>query len=242
MMSQCKGKDMSINYNNCYGKYPLGGKGKIVYRNDDICTIDHYGEWYNGYLTGEGNTNVLVVDKDKVKDKVKEVKYLISYKGSWYEGKRNGFAKLVLPNSSSYEGGFRNGKFHGSGTFKCLSFNLEGQFDNGLITGRTIITLTSGQVFKKSWHESKGRLSLVQVIAYVRNEIEQDLMKELKKRREEQLIEGHVMTNLSLKRKLEEVKLKILDKRKELRKQHDDQIRFLKIQKRKSMTNLYKTS
>ena len=67
-------------------------------------------------------------------------------------------------------------------------------------------------------------------------------MKELKKRREEQLIEGHAMTNLSLKINLEEVKLKILDKRKELRKQHDDQIRFLKIQKRKSMTNLYKTS
>ena len=59
-----------------------------------------------------------------------------SYEGDYYNGKREGYGKLINENVCSYEGGFKNGKKEGQGTIKLADFVLyRGGFKNDLKEG-----------------------------------------------------------------------------------------------------------
>lgn len=87
------------------------------------------------------------------------------YRGEFYEGYESGSGVLTLVNGSRYEGGFKDGMFHGKGIFVDVSGDTyTGDFLHGEFAGAGKSTSTDGDSYEgdfKKWRfDGKGVLAL----------------------------------------------------------------------------------
>lgn len=89
----------------------------------------YVGEWKDGQMDGEGEE--LSPDKRLVK------KNFLLYKGTYKNGKREGFGTYNYENGSTYKGLFKLGLKHGVGEFFNTKGKLqyEGSYVNGVRSG-----------------------------------------------------------------------------------------------------------
>ena len=68
------------------------------------------------------------------------------------EQTRSGFGTAKLPDSSVYEGEFRNGLFNGKGTLTQRNGTCyEGEFRDGLFEGRGKLAISNGTIYEENF-------------------------------------------------------------------------------------------
>ena len=126
---------------------------------------EYDGEWQNGKRCGRGHYH----------QSSKGVrKYINDYKGEWLDDKEHGFGisysskeeGLHLSTvSTTYKGGFREGKRHGhgiliednfDGSFRNGKNYYEGEFENNLLKGHAVCEYANGDVFEGEFDHGKN--------------------------------------------------------------------------------------
>ena len=118
--------------------------GKLEFTLKEIPYI-YVGEFSNGVKEGKGN----LFSKDNK----------FNYDGDWKNDKYDGFGAL-FDHGEKYTGNFKNGKFHGKGTFyKTNGEILEGEFFEGKIKKGKIV-YKNGDIFKGKFIEGKKEFGI----------------------------------------------------------------------------------
>jgi len=70
------------------------------------------------------------------------------YDGGLLKEELSGEGRIVWPDGRYYEGGFKNGFFHGLGVYKEKGYSYEGEFTEGIAKGKGVIDFGNGRVYK----------------------------------------------------------------------------------------------
>ena len=92
--------------------------------------FDFFSVWQGTYWMGAGRT----------------------YAGGWRRSLRHGVGTELWPNGDRFEGDFKDGKFHGSGTYLTRGGKYVGEFVDGRKEGQGKMTWTkNGHVYEGGW-------------------------------------------------------------------------------------------
>ncbi|MGH1440599.1 MAG: C13 family peptidase [Cellvibrionaceae bacterium] len=78
------------------------------------------------------------------------------YDGGLLKGEPSGEGRIVWPDGRYYEGGFKNGFFHGLGAYKERGYSYEGEYSEGIAKGKGIITFGDDRVYKGEVNNGKA--------------------------------------------------------------------------------------
>ena len=78
------------------------------------------------------------------------------YEGEWRDGNRHGTGTASWPDGTEYTGTFVNGERHGEGAIVTPSgFRYEGEWVNGEMSGRGVATYANGDVYEGEFEDGK---------------------------------------------------------------------------------------
>jgi len=178
-----------------------GDKLKIPYGKGRFSAtdLDYNGDWKDGVFSGQGilfNDSITYVGffdrgkfngqgkidyitREKSNENVTLESIILTYEGSWFDNKKNGYGTLRNLDNEIYEGNFSDDKFNGAGKYFFLKnlelfqkntntenrFNTyEGNFLNGAFDNEGKITFKDGFVMSGLWKNEvftgKGRMFL----------------------------------------------------------------------------------
>ena len=112
------------------------GLGKVTFFSGGF----YNGEWRNGKKHGNGHE--ILGNGDE-------------YKGDFVDGKRHGNGHEILGNGDEYKGDFVDGEREGQGWWKDSGGVYEGGFRQGEFHGLGKVTLTNGEIYEGEWKDGK---------------------------------------------------------------------------------------
>ena len=150
----------------------ISGNGKIEYRKGVVYEGEYQnskpdgvgkmtykdgqvreGIWKDGKIVYEGQLNKY--DEPHGTGKVWYTN--ATYEGGWKNGKKHGKGTWKLSDGSGYEGGWKHGKRHGKGVMTYANGDIyDGQWKNGARDGKGTLKYHNGDVYKGKF--SKGKM------------------------------------------------------------------------------------
>eukprot|EP01034_Spumella_vulgaris_P026955 gene26955-33607_t len=119
------------------------GQGVMTYTGDKAGSV-YTGGWRDDLRSGEG----LMRQKDKDGS-------VMTYRGNWVRGKRSGHGVMSYGDGSEYSGEWKDGAYHGAGTFTSMLAMFVGDWDCttgvGGAAGRGVITYRNGECYEGEW-------------------------------------------------------------------------------------------
>jgi hypothetical protein len=94
------------------------------------------------------------------------------YVGEKKEGKKHGTGKMIYANGDTYEGSWKNDKYHGFGVFKSKNKEEKGNWFNGAPFGEFEYLTDSKTTFKGEIHKSNGAYEVLELWNSYKKEID----------------------------------------------------------------------